>query len=60
MKKFGINKKFILLHGRMIKDKRPDLAIKAFSKLKKDILLGRELKIMINNHSVMNGLIKII
>ena len=30
----GIENKFILLHGRMIKDKRPDLAIKSFSMLK--------------------------
>ena len=32
IKKFGIDKKFVLLHGRIIKDKRPDLAIKAFAK----------------------------
>jgi glycosyltransferase involved in cell wall biosynthesis len=34
LKKFNINKKFVLLHGRMIKDKRPDWAIRAFSKTK--------------------------
>ncbi|MBU0760231.1 MAG: glycosyltransferase family 4 protein [Nanoarchaeota archaeon] len=38
LKKFGIEKRFILMHGRMIKDKRPDLGVLAFSKIKnKDI-----------------------
>lgn len=31
--KLGIKKEFVLLHGRIIKDKRPDLAIKAFSEM---------------------------
>lgn len=31
IKKLGLEKKFLLLHGRMIKDKRPDWAIKAYS-----------------------------
>jgi len=39
LEKFNIEKKFILLHGRMIKDKRPDLAVRAFSLLDKDLLL---------------------
>jgi len=41
--RLGINKKFVLLHGRIIKDKRPDLAIKAFSKIK-----NKELKLVIS------------
>jgi glycosyltransferase involved in cell wall biosynthesis len=36
-KKFNLRDRFILLHGRMIKDKRPDLAIKSFSILCKKI-----------------------
>lgn len=39
LKKFKIDGDFILLHGRMIKDKRPDLAVEAFSKIKTDALL---------------------
>jgi glycosyltransferase involved in cell wall biosynthesis len=30
LEKFNLRTKFVLLHGRMIKDKRPDLAVKAF------------------------------
>jgi len=33
LSKFNIKNKFVLLHGRIIKDKRPDLAIRAFSKI---------------------------
>jgi glycosyltransferase involved in cell wall biosynthesis len=38
LKKFGLKNKFILLHGRIIRDKRPDLAIKSFS------ILSRKMK----------------
>lgn len=40
LKNLNIPEKFILLHGRIIKDKRPDLAIRAFSQIKnKDVCL---------------------
>lgn len=34
LKKFNLPERFALLHGRMIKDKRPDWAIKAISEVK--------------------------
>lgn len=37
IEKFEIRKDFILMHGRMIRDKRPDLGIRAFYKLNKEI-----------------------
>jgi len=37
-KRFRISGKFVLMHGRMIRDKRPDWAIEAFSKIKNEDL----------------------
>jgi len=38
IERFGISGKFVLMHGRMIRDKRPDWAIEAFSKIKSENL----------------------
>lgn len=37
LERFKLKKPYILLHGRMIKDKRPDMAIKAFNIVQKKL-----------------------
>ena len=37
LEKFNLKRPYILLHGRMIKDKRPDLAVKAFHIVQKKL-----------------------
>lgn len=39
LRKLKVPNEFIFLHGRIIKDKRPDLAIKAFSKINNSFLV---------------------
>ncbi len=36
LQKLGITSKYVLLHGRMIKDKRPDQAVRAFANVAKN------------------------
>ncbi len=58
LEKFKLKKPYILLHGRMISDKRPDLAIKAFSKTAKDNNVDLVISGTIEEEEKMKNLIK--
>jgi glycosyltransferase involved in cell wall biosynthesis len=58
LEKFNLEKPYVLLHGRMIKDKRPDMAIKAFNIAQKKLDIDLVISGTIEEEENIKGLIK--
>ena len=58
LERFNLEKPYILLHGRMIKDKRPDMAVKAFSIVQKKLDIDLVISGTIEEEENIKSLIK--
>ncbi|MEK6873870.1 MAG: glycosyltransferase family 4 protein [Nanoarchaeota archaeon] len=58
LKRFNLKKQYVLLHGRMIKDKRPDMAVKAFSIVQKKLDVDLVISGTIEEEENIKSLIK--